>query len=109
MGQIVRQPVDAATKTRLGQSLSGYIKFVVDIDREILAAGSLRHYDDEQALLADGSQQKDLWGGGLDLETGGLDFDSMINLRPLQNNPSRELLDQSIRGKVEKIVRRLLK
>ena len=67
------------------------------------------HVDGEQLLLEDGSKQKDLWGGGLDLETGEIDFDSMINIRPSDNNPSREVLSQEIRKKMENFIRELLR
>ena len=42
-----------------------YIKVVVDIEREILAAGGERHFDAEQKLLDDGSRQESLWGARL--------------------------------------------
>lgn len=71
------------------------------------SAGGEKHVDGEQLLLKDGSRQEDLWGAGLDLETGEMDFDSMINLRPAQNS-SREILDQKIRQQVELITRSLL-
>ena len=37
------------------------IKIVVDIKREILAGGSGMHYECEQILLEDGSEQENLW------------------------------------------------
>jgi len=93
---------------KVAQDLDGYIKFVVDVKNEILAAGGKIHADGEKLLLAKESRQQDLWGGGLDLETGEIDFDSMINLRPGQGNFSREVLSQEIRKKIEEIVRRIL-
>ena len=105
---IITNKVDRATREKAAEDLQGYIKFVVDIQREILTAGGLRHYEGEQQLLQNGSRQENLWGGGLDLTTNELDFDSMINIRPHQNNPSREILDPSTRARVEQIVRRLL-
>ncbi|MBI2329862.1 hypothetical protein HYU94_00525 [Candidatus Daviesbacteria bacterium] len=89
--------------------MAGYIKFVVDIEKKILTAGGLRHFDGEQLLLQNGSKQANLWGGGLDLETGEIDFDSMINIRPNQGNASREILSQGIRQQVEEVVKDLLK
>ena len=59
--------------------------------------------------MEDGSRQADLWGGGIDFETGGLDFDSMINIRPAQENRAREVLDLKIRKHMEEIIHRLLK
>ena len=91
------------------RDFDGYIKVVVDVKQGILAAGGKKHVDGEEVLLKSGSRQEDLWGGGLDLETGEVDFDSMINIRPGQNNSSREVLDQNIRKQVEAVIRSLLK
>lgn len=88
--------------------LAGYIKVVVDIDRKILAAGGERHVDGEQMLLADGSSQSNLWGGGFDRETKEIDYNSMINLRPNDQNPSREVLSAEIRSKFNTIVNEIL-
>ncbi|MBF0511218.1 MAG: hypothetical protein HQL13_02710 [Candidatus Omnitrophica bacterium] len=99
--------MDQESRQKVALDLKGYIKVVVDIRRGILSAGGEKHVDGEQLLLRDGSQQNDLWGAGLDLETNEMDFDSMINLRPSQNT-SREILDQRTRQQVEQITRALL-
>jgi hypothetical protein len=82
---------------------------VVDVKRKILSAGGRLHSDGERLILEDGSKQADLWGGGIDFETGEIDFDSMINLRPNQKNISREVLNQDIRKQMELIIRNLLR
>ncbi|MDP3763651.1 MAG: DUF5674 family protein [bacterium] len=105
---IIRSPVDKVTLKKVAEDLEGYIKFVTDVERKIITAGGLRHFEGEQLLLRDGSRQGNLWGGGLDLETGEVDFDSMVNLRPNDNNSSREVLSQDLRKKIEEIVRYLL-
>lgn len=105
---IVRSKIDAETRNKIAEDLKGYIKVVVDIRREILAAGGEKHVDGERLLLEDGSRQQDLWGSGLDLVTGEMDFDSLINLRPAQNK-SREILDEGIRKKSAEIIQSLLK
>ena len=105
---IIRSKVDPETLKKVAEDLKGYIKVVVDVKRKILAAGGDKHADGEQLLLEDGSRQEDLWGAGLDLETGDMDFDSLINLRPTQNR-SREILDEEIRKKVEAVIESLLK
>lgn len=92
---------------KMAKDFDGYIKVVVDVDRGILAGGGERHFDAEQILLDDGSNQEDLWGGGLDLETKEIDYNSMINLRPGEN-ASREILAKEIREELDKIVRDLL-
>ena len=93
---------------KVSKDLEGYIKFVVDLEKGILAAGGKMHFEDEKKLLDNGSKQENLWGGGWDLESSELDYDSMINIRPAQGNPSREVLSQEIRVQMEKIVKDLL-
>ena len=107
MQKIIRSKIDPESRKKVAEDLKGYIKVVVDIRRQILAAGGEKHVDAEQLLLEDSSHQEDLWGAGLDLETNEMDFDSLINLRPNQNR-SREILDKNIREKVEAITRFLL-
>ncbi|MEX0616247.1 MAG: DUF5674 family protein [Candidatus Woykebacteria bacterium] len=93
---------------KVAEDFDGYVKVVVDVDREILTAGGKQHVEGEELLLQGGSRQDNLWGGGLDLETGEIDFDSMINLRPNQDNSSREVLNQKLREKITEIVQKLL-
>ncbi|MCL4392672.1 DUF5674 family protein [Patescibacteria group bacterium] len=76
----------------MSKEFDGYIKVVIDIEKMILAGGAERHFDLEQKLLEEGSIQKNLWGSGIDLETRQIDYNSMINLRPRENNPSIDIL-----------------
>jgi len=108
MSLIIRTKASKMELKEIAEHFDGYIKVVVDVDREILAGGGDRHSDDERLLLDDGSRQKDLWGGGLDIETGEIDYNSIINLRPKQDNPSRDILSKEIREKFDKIVKKLL-
>jgi len=105
---IVRAKIDSQTRKKIAEDLKGYIKVVVDVRRKVLAAGGEKHADGERLLLEDGSLQEDLWGAGLDLETGEMDFDSLINLRPTQKR-SREILDEEIREKAAAVIQSLLK
>jgi hypothetical protein len=107
MLMIIRSKIDPETLKKIAEDLKGYIKIVVDVRRKILAAGGEKHVDGERLLLEDGSRQEDLWGAGLDLETGEMDFDSVINLRPTHNR-SREILDEGIRNKVAALIQALL-
>lgn len=106
---IVEKKLNQKDLEKVAEDFKGYVKVVVDVEKEILTAGGLKHVDGEQLLLKNGSKQENLWGGGLDLETGEIDFDSMINLRPSQGNNSREVLSEEIRIKIQDIVRKLLK
>ena len=106
---LITTKADKETLKREAKDLEGYIKEVVDVGKKGLTAGGVRHVDGEQLLLRQGSQQHNLWGGGLDLETGEMDFDSMINIRPNQGNSSREVLVEEIRNQMEEIIRSLLR
>jgi len=106
---IIRQRADEEILKKVVEDLNGYVKVVVDVRRKILSAGGKLHVDGEKLLLQGGSKQADLWGGGIDFETGEIDLDSMINLRPSQRNTSREVLDPNIRKEIEVIIHNLLR
>ncbi|KKU56829.1 MAG: hypothetical protein UX78_C0002G0009 [Candidatus Amesbacteria bacterium GW2011_GWA2_47_11] len=103
---LLKSPADEKKLQNAASDLAGYVKFVVDINREIMTAGGLRHFEGEQLLLQDGSHQEDLWGGGVDLETAEVDFESIINIRP-PDNPSREVLDLKLRDRIKSVVSKL--
>ncbi|MBI2327727.1 hypothetical protein HYU92_05420 [Candidatus Curtissbacteria bacterium] len=105
---IIRKKANQEETKQMAEDYEGYIKVVVDLEKKILAGGGEFHADAEKMLIADGSAQENLWGGGLDIESGQIDYNSMINLRPTQNNPSREILDAGIRKKFDEVVKRLL-
>ncbi len=81
-----------------------YIKIVVDIESGAMTIGGEWHADGEKVLLANGSHQANLWGGGLRLTNNQIDFNSLINTRPNFNN-SQEILDQKIRETFERFVK----
>lgn len=87
------------------------IKAVVDIELGIMVIGGELHADEEAVLLERGSKQENLWGINIYTNKTGkerIKFDSMINIRPHQNNRSREVLDQTIREKIVVIVNNLI-
>lgn len=88
-----------------------WIKAVVDVSRGVMAVGGDLHADDEAALLADGSHQRDLWGINLYPGESGSDwieFDSMINLRPSQGNRSRGVDDEQIQARIREVAGHLI-
>ena len=102
---------EKATKQQIQammEMLQTYIKLAVDIEREILTGGGAMHADCEAVLLEDGSQQEFIWGADWNPETQEVTFESLINIRPRQNNRSLELQDPELREKVEKVTRKLL-
>jgi hypothetical protein len=90
------------------ETLGTYIKLAVDIRRGVLAGGGALHADCEAVLLEDGSRQEDVWGADWIPDAQQVTFESLINIRPRQNNPSLEILDSGIRERVAEIVKPLL-
>ena len=84
------------------------VKGVVDINDQLLVVDAEMHVDQEQFLLERGSKQSDLWGINLwpgQYGTDGfIEFDSMINIRPWQNNRSRSVDNQTLRERIKAIV-----
>ena len=87
------------------------VKAVVDIEKKIMAVNSELHADEEALLLEKGSKQKNLWGINIYPELSGddfVEFDSMINLRPSQNNRTRGVENLDIQKKIIEIVNSLI-
>ncbi len=83
------------------------VKGVVDVEKGILVVNAELHSDLEAYLLQLGSKQETLWGINIypDLDKSErIEFDSMINLRPSQNNYSRGVDDEKIQKKILDIV-----
>lgn len=88
---------------KLSEQFEVYIKTVIDIEKKICSAGMDRHFEGEQILLKEGSRQTNLWGGGIDLETLEIDFNSFINIRPRDNNTKNEIQSEEIKEKYKKL------
>jgi hypothetical protein len=109
---LVEKPLTVTQLKAIAEQRFGdMVKGVVDIEQKIMALGGELHADEEAFLLQRGSDQKNLWGINLypDLSMPDmLEFDSMINIRPSQNNPSRSVEDPKIRAKIIDIVLSLI-
>lgn len=81
-----------------------FVKVVVDIEQRILAAGGEWHVDGETVLLERGSKQKNLWGGGINLDTGEIIYTALINMRPALSR-SQEVLDLKTREIMEGVIK----
>ena len=90
------------------------IKNVKDVEAridEIIALDADLHADLEQMLLINGSAQEDLWGFNLWVEEEGedfIEFDSLINIRSWQGNPTRGISDPNIRAAIKAIVNKFI-
>jgi hypothetical protein len=92
----------------IAQNIFGdMIKAVVDVEKEVIAIDAELHADLEAFLLGNDSNQENLWGLNFypEIESNDfLEFDSMINIRPSQNNRSRGVESDIIREKIIAIV-----
>lgn len=87
------------------------VKFVVDVERGVIAVGGDLHADAEDILLQSGSRQQDLWGAndypgrGRD---GCVEFTSLINISPARGNRSMEINDPALRERIRALTFRLI-
>jgi hypothetical protein len=88
---------------KLKELFDQYVKTVIDVKRKICSAGCDRHFESEEILLREGSNQSDIWGGGIDLETKLIDFNAFINIRSKDDNTSSDIQDSKIREEYKKL------
>lgn len=104
---ITKQQLKKITEKRFGD----LVKAVVDVEKGIMAIGGDLHADEESFLLKQGSNQENLWGINIypDLSDEEMvEFDSMINIRPKQNNRTRSIDSQEIRQRIITIIQKLI-
>ena len=110
---IFSEPFDKCTLHQMQEHYFGdMVKGVVDIERNLLALDAELHSDLESMLLKDGSLQENLWGINLYPEMEGedfLEFDSLINIRPRQNNRGRGVEDANIRDRITQLIASLIR
>jgi len=87
------------------------VKLVIDVEKEVIAIGGELHADAEALLLVQGSDQADLWGANFypwHSSDERIQYTALINIRPHQNNPSMEILDEAIQKKVTALIEKLV-
>ena len=104
---ILRERIGMESLERLArESFGDMVKYVVDVERGVIAIGGQLHADAEEILLQDGSRPRDLWGANYFPGRGRqecIEFGSLINIRPAQENPAMEVLDSAIRARMREI------
>jgi hypothetical protein len=113
MGTIlVTKPISTQRIRETGEELFGdMVKAVIDIEKGVMAIGAELHSDEEAFLIERNSRQENLWGINLYTERAlpeMVEFDSMINIRPRQNNRSRGVEDPGVRDRIIAIVTTLV-
>lgn len=110
---IIKDSIDLEEiKNMLGNFFPEMVKGVVDIEKKYLALDAELHSDLEALLIENGSSQRDLWGINIypELEDEDfIEFDSLINIRPIDNNRTRYVEDENIRNDIINIVNNIVK
>ena len=99
-------------KKMAAESFGDMVKAVVDIEKGVMAVGGEMHADAEALLLAGGSEQNDLWGINIypDLSVDErIAYESLINIRPRQQNKSMAVESEEMRKKIKLIIDTLIK
>jgi len=108
----IDKKIETQTILKLCQAHFGnFIKFVADIDRQLIVAGGEMHADAEALLLKNGSRQMSLWGANLYPENEPekrVEFESFINIRPLDDNLATGIQNEAICEKVRQLAETLL-
>lgn len=111
--KIVKEEISKKELQEMAEKMFGnLVKAVVDVEKEIMAVDAPMHADQEAELLKSGSKQENLWGINLYPAKRGeefIEFDSMINLKPNQNNRMRGVDDPKLQKKIIHIVNKLVK
>lgn len=104
---IAHEPINKETLDALAKSWHhSLVKGVADISRGVVALGGEWHIDANNLLIEDGSEQKNLWGFNLYQKEQGdtaIEYNSLINIRPMQGNRSMEIIDEETRKAVRKV------
>lgn len=85
-----------------------YIKLAVDVERQILAGGGESHAECEALLLEQGSRQGLIWGCGINLSSGQIEHESIINIRPRAGNRTMLIQDAMLREQINEIIAELM-
>ena len=103
---VLEQRIEAAVLRRLVERFEDMVKFVVDVERGVIAIGGEMHSDADEVLLESGSRQADLWGANYYPGRGRescIEFTSFINVRPSAGNRGMEVQDEALRARVRAI------
>ena len=110
--EIIKEKTDKEhLKKFLDKPFKGVVKFVIDIELEIIAFGGELHSDAQELLIEKGSDARNLWGGSVFLSENGkavVEYSSLINIKPSQNSFSVDIKDKNIIKKIERVLKNLI-
>jgi hypothetical protein len=109
---VIRERISTDELARLVKRyFEDMVKYVVDVERKVIAVGGELHADAEQLLLEDGSRQGDLWGANYYPGAGRekcIEYTALINIRPAQGNRGMEVSDLRVRDQIQRLTFELI-
>ncbi len=111
--RIIKKPITRLELKKIAEERFGdLVKVAVDIEQEVMAVGGELHVDEEVLLIEkEGSRQENIWGINIypeETEDAFIEFDSMINLKPMFGNRSRDIDDPKVKERIIKVVHKLV-
>ncbi|OGF69495.1 hypothetical protein A3H65_01305 [Candidatus Giovannonibacteria bacterium RIFCSPLOWO2_02_FULL_45_14] len=112
--KIVKDKISMGEVSEMAGKLFGdFTKAVVDIEQGIMGVGGELHADIEVKLMEEcGSKRENTWGINIYPKISGedmIEFDSMVNIKPLLGNRTRGVENNKIKDKIRKVCNLLIK
>ena len=106
--KIITNTITAQEVKKMAEDIFGdMVKAAVDVERKIIAIGGELHADAEAMLINYGSEQKNIWGINIypdKPKNERIEYISLINIRPKQNNKSMKIEDTALQNIIKKII-----
>lgn len=110
--EILRKRISLEEAKKTAEEQYGdMFKAVVDIKKETIAIGGELHADANELLIKNGSDQDNVWGINIFPDNppeSFIEFNSLINIKPSQNNRSLDIENEEIKEKIRNIVNKLI-
>lgn len=109
--RILDSPMPLTDIKRLAQETYGFmIKGCADIEKSRVAIGGDYHIESCEELTRTGSALENVWGFNVVFtDTGyGIEYDSLINIKPARGNRSRLVEDEAVCASIERSVTRMI-
>ncbi len=107
--RIIEKPITRAEAKEIAEEFYiDMVKGVVDIEQEIIALGGEWHIDANHLILGSGSRQDMVWGFNFYPDENRIEYTSLINIRPAQNNRKIEVQDEKLKRRMEEVIRKLI-